>query len=204
MDNFKNNKTNKRMNEEQMSARNGNIAKIMIDFYVVALSKMGIRHPKYNNLLDLQRNLLNSENINNDDYLIEDPLLLILLSMNEKHTSFTEIVTSFNVKVKKLLEQKSKSIVKNGGTESINDIICQYIRPSPKKIIKNINDEELCPHLRRNSAASMTRSSSRSNSVHNSPLMFPQMSRDSSYESNGSPTRDYSTSNGLGSPVMNY
>lgn len=172
--------------------------KMILNMYIDNLLKMKIRHPNYDSLLKLKSDL-RSDKVNVEDYLMDDLLVLTLLSLTEKHCTFSESIASLNMKVKRVLDNKSKKIVK-GSKENIMDIVCLYTRPSPRKVIKNTGDEQLSPQMRR---MSLSRGIS---SNYNSPTNSPTMIRDvsiSSYSSNETPGREYSRAQ-IGSPVMNY
>lgn len=129
------------------------ISNLLFEYYVENLKRLNINHPNIDHLDNILKTKQFGENIDKNHY-IEDPLFLMLLTMCEKNQLFSDIVKSFNEKAS-LFKIRSPKILKYKN-DDIDDIIIRYITLTPKKVLKDISDDEISDISRRNSTSQVS------------------------------------------------
>lgn len=129
-----------------------NISSVLLINYVKELKKLKISHP---NLNELENILEDIENCTYNCNSIEDPIFLLLTAMNENYT-FNDTIKSFNKKVSPFMMKKSPKITKKGADETIDDIVNRYVYLTPKRVLKDISDDEISDISRRNSVSQIS------------------------------------------------
>lgn len=129
------------MNEKQFT--NSEIKKLLT-VYVEILENNGAKFSCSHDLKKIlerdEENLLTFS----DPLVIKDPFFLLLVTMGESETSFSERILSFKNKCSVFVSSPIKHIKKNKSITSISDTIDKYIYRSPRKIKKSISNDETC------------------------------------------------------------
>lgn len=128
------------------------IPKKILFFYVDNLKKDGIHHPQIELLEDLCYKLLDDEMNGSEYFEVEDPLVLLLVSMMERNRTFQAVIDRMNDLSSQFYGVKSPKINKNE-PEDIMNIARKYWNQSPQKIVKNFSNDEFVILKRKNSGS---------------------------------------------------
>lgn len=126
------------------------IPKKLLLFYIENLKSEGVYHPYIDSLNDFYEKTINGNAIYSNYFEIEDPLILLLISMMEQNCTFQSIVDRTNELSSNFYGAKSPKIKKNNNTD-VYDIARKYWVPSPLKITKNYSDENIVFRSRKGS-----------------------------------------------------
>ena len=126
------------------------IPKKLLLFYIENLKEEDVYHPHIDLLNDFYSKTINGKAIYSNYFEIEDPLILLLISMMEQNCTFQSIIDRMNELSSQFYGTKSPKIKKNKQVD-IYDIARRYWKPSPLKITKNHNDENIVFRSRRSS-----------------------------------------------------
>jgi hypothetical protein len=128
------------------------ISQNMLQSYLHNIEKLNVDYEHYE---ILSRIISTYPSEFNDKTLIDDPIIVLLLLMRDSSCSRKEVITLFLDKMNLCEKRKMPRLVRKYSEESINDIVERYLNLTPKRILKNISDDDISDISRRSSIDSM-------------------------------------------------
>lgn len=87
--------------------------------------------------------------------IIDDPIVLFLLILRDTNCSYSDAITLFYSKFQYNTKQSKPKLIRKTSEENISNIMDKYLHLTPKKILKNISDEDISDISRRSSIDSL-------------------------------------------------
>lgn len=124
----------------------------ILGFYLEQLKEQGVFHPNMKKLEHLFELVKNDVVVNFDKIKVEDPLVIVLMSMIEPNCSFQTIMQKVNSRSECFFSQTTPKVIRNEDID-IKETIRKYWKTSPGKIVKSVDEDDIIPLIRRNSGA---------------------------------------------------
>lgn len=128
------------------------MSQTMLQTYLGIIEKLNVDYEHY----DILSRIISTYPSDFDKkMLINDPVVVLFLLLRDTDCTQNELVDLFHARMDLCKIKERPKLVRKFSEESISDVMSRYIQLTPKRITKNISDDDISDISRRGSVDSM-------------------------------------------------